>query len=250
MRYFLRLSYDGTDFRGWQRQDGVISVQQTLEEALQKVLKEPITLVGCGRTDAGVHANNYYAHLEINTELTVRLLRNLNYALPESIAVHEYLEAAPNWHARFAAYERKYIYRLHTSKDPFLARFSTYFSGDPTALDWSAMEAVTAVIAGTTEFRSLCKAPDRHKTTNCQVSSVKLLRPGSDRFEFHLSANRFLRGMIRIIVAQLLDVGQGKLSVDTFEQRLVAQERVPYFHLAPPQGLCLAAIRYPFIEDN
>ena len=245
MRYFLQLSYDGTDYRGWQRQDGVVSVQETLEDAMRKVLKIPINIIGCGRTDAGVHASNYIAHFDGDISMTPRLLTNLNYALPESIAVHQYMEAEASWHARFSATERKYIYRIHTNKNPFLSRFSTCFSCDPKDLDWKSMEAALEVLLRYEEFKSLCKAPDRHKTTNCTITSVALHGTGTDQFSFHISANRFLRGLIRIIVAQLLDVGVGKESVADFESRLARSERPRYFKLAPPEGLSLVEIKYP-----
>jgi tRNA pseudouridine38-40 synthase len=247
MRYFLQLSYDGTDYRGWQRQDGVVSVQETLEAAMQKVLKVPINIIGCGRTDAGVHASNYGAHFEAEVDMTPRLLTHLNYALPESIAVHNYQVAEAQWHARFSATERKYIYQLHTSKNPFLDRFSTLFPCEPKDLDWESMEAALKVLLRYEEYRSLCKSPDRHKTTNCTIISVALVGAGRDQFSFHISANRFLRGMIRILVAQLLDVGLGKESAEGFEQRLAQNERPPYFRLAPPQGLSLVEVKYPFL---
>lgn len=247
MRYFLQLSYDGTDYRGWQRQDGVVSVQETLENAMEKVLKVPINIIGCGRTDAGVHASNYGAHFEADVSMTPRLLTHLNYALPESIAVHKCLEAEAQWHARFSATERKYIYQLHTSKNPFLGRFSTLFPCEPKDLDWVNMEAALKALLRYEEYRSLCKAPDRHKTTHCNITAVSLEGAGTEQFAFHISANRFLRGMIRILVAQLLDIGLGKESAAAFEYRLSRSERPQYFRLAPPQGLSLVEIKYPFL---
>jgi tRNA pseudouridine38-40 synthase len=247
MRYFLQLSYDGTDYRGWQRQDGIVSVQETLEDAMHKVLKVPINIIGCGRTDAGVHASNYAAHFDADIMLTPRLLTHLNFALPDSIAVHKYSEAEAQWHARFSATERKYIYHLHTNKNPFLDRFSTLFPCNPQDLDWESMKTALRVLLNYEEYRSLCKAPDRHKTTNCTFASVALVGAGTDQFSFHISANRFLRGMIRILVAQLLDVGLGKESAAGFEQRLAQSERPQYFRLAPPQGLQLVEIKYPFL---
>lgn len=248
MRHFLKLSYDGTNFRGWQRQEKVRSVQETLESALEKVIKEPISLIGCGRTDAGVHASNYFAHVDTEKAFTDQLLANLNYALPESIAVHQYWVAEKGWHARFSATERTYVYQLHSGKNPFLARFSTYLPYEATALDWQAMQQAVAVLLKYEDFRSLCKAPDRHNHTRCNILSAELIKSTANQFSFQFTSNRFLRGMIRIIVAQLLEVGLGKESVAAFEQRLVQQERPSYFHLAPPQGLSLVKINYPFLN--
>lgn len=248
MRHFLRLSYDGTNYRGWQRQKGVRSVQETLERAMTKVIKEPINVIGCGRTDAGVHASDYFAHINTKTALSDQLIRNLNYTLPDSIAVHQYWLAGKGWHARFSATGRTYIYQLHGGKNPFLTRFSTYLPYDTADLDWLAIEKALALLLEQEDFRCLCKAPDRHNHTRCNMSEASLLKTSTNQFSFRFTSNRFLRGMIRIIVAQLLDIGLGKDNIAAFEERLDQQKRPAYFHLAPPQGLSLVKIEYPFID--
>lgn len=244
MRYLLHLAYDGTHFHGWQRQPQVVSVQSTLEDSLTHLLKTPITVVGCGRTDAGVHASDYYAHFEYPAALPKDLRRKLNLALPNSIVVNECKAVTPRWHARFSAQERSYIYYGNFSKSPFNQHFSTYFP-HKNIIDWPAMKEAAALLPHYRDFRAYCKVPDRHDSTLCTITAAHFVRNTVDQFEFHISANRFLRGMVRLLVAELMEVGTGKRTVANVQHCLTTGERPPYFKQAPPQGLQLASIYYP-----
>lgn len=249
MRYFLKLSYDGTDFHGWQRQPKARSVQSALELSLLKVLKKEIGVIGCGRTDAGVHASVYYLHIDLEEEVPPLFLFKLNHSLPDSIVVHECILAEGNWHARFSAYERAYDYFLHTDKTPFHRRFSTYFPCDPDQLNWSDMEKAADLLTQFKSFGGLCKSPDRHDSLICQINYAGFTREaGASHFKFQIRSNRFLRGMVRLIVAQLLDIGEGKTTLNAFHERLKSEERAAYFRCAPPQGLFLSAVSYPFFK--
>ena len=240
----MELSYDGTNYHGWQRQPNVISVQESIECALEKVLKEPIALIGCGRTDAGVHARAYIAHIDTPQELAGNIRAKINFTLPEDIAMQRIWPVARGLHAQFSAVERTYHYHVHTSKSPFLSRFSTYLPKTLTDLDWSAMQSAAEMLLTQTEYRGCCKVPDRHDSTICQVSQAQFVQTSDSTFHFQVTANRFLRGMVRLLVAQLLDIGLGKESVEAFSGRLNTAQRPERFVYAPAQGLFLDSVRY------
>ncbi|MEL6659342.1 MAG: tRNA pseudouridine(38-40) synthase TruA [Bacteroidota bacterium] len=244
-RYFLQLSYDGTNYHGWQRQPNVISVQEALEQALAKVLKHPVALIGCGRTDAGVHARAYIAHIDVAHELEVDFLSKLNFTLPDDIGVQRVWPVARGLHAQFSALQRTYHYHVHTRKNPFQARFSTYLPVPLTELDWDAMQGAAQLLLEHTEYRGCCKVPDRHDSTICQVTAATFIRTADDAFYFSITANRFLRGMVRLLTAQLLDIGQSREAVEDFSQRLERAERPKRFVYAAAQGLSLDSVRYP-----
>lgn len=245
MRYFFELSYDGTDYHGWQRQPQVISVQEAIETALEKVLKQRLTIAGCGRTDAGVHARAYVAHVDFDQALEETFLLKLNYALPTDIAFHHFWEVNERKHAQFSATARTYHYYFHTSKDPFQDRFSTHLETPLQQLDWEAMQAAASLLLDHTEYRGCCKVPDRHDSTACHVSEARFVQVSENQFYFRITANRFLRGMVRLLVAQLIDIGRKKQTVGAFRDRLIAGKRPTHFNYAPPQGLFLDTVRYP-----
>ena len=222
----------------------MISVQEQIEQALAQVLKQPIALIGCGRTDAGVHARAYIAHIDVLDQLDTHFLPKVNFTLPEDISIHRAWPVARGLHAQFSAIKRTYHYHVHTSKDPFRARLSTYLPLSETALDWNAMQAAAALLLEHTEYRGCCKVPDRHDSTICRVSEAKFVRTADDAFYFHITANRFLRGMVRLLTAQLLDIGLGKDSIDKFAQRLALSQRPERFVYAAAQGLFLNEVEY------
>ncbi|MEL7249182.1 MAG: tRNA pseudouridine(38-40) synthase TruA [Bacteroidota bacterium] len=244
-RYFLELSYDGTNYHGWQRQPNVVSVQEVIEQALKKVLKQPIALIGCGRTDAGVHARAYIAHIDVIDPLAADFRAKLNFTLPEAISIQRIWPVVRGLHAQFSALERTYRYNVHTSKNPFQARFSTYLPVPLTELDWDAMQSAAQLLLEHTEYRGCCKVPDRHDSTICRVTAAKFIRTADDAFYFSITANRFLRGMVRLLTAQLLDIGQGREALEDFAQRLERAERPKRFVYAAAQGLSLDRVRYP-----
>ena len=247
--YFLELSYDGTRFRGWQRQPGgVPTVQEHLEDTLSEILRRPVTVGGCGRTDAGVHATQFYAHLRLTAPPRPDFLFILNKRLPAGIAVRHLLPVSQKAQARYDATGRTYDYYLHAHPDAFLDRLST-LEPDLPELDHAAVHAALGLLLTHDEFRAFCKTPDRHNTTVCRLTTAEMsVEESGRRWRFRFSANRFLRGMIRLLVNDLLDVGRGKLPLTVLERMLREGERERRFRLAPPEGLYLTGVRYPYVR--
>ncbi len=247
MRYFFHIGYQGAQYRGWQRQLGVISIQEMLEQTISQVLKKPVSCIGCGRTDAGVHANQYFFHLDINQELDFDLRFVLNKSLPKDIAIFEIIPVADKAHTQFDATARTYHYFFHIIKDPFLADLSAWYPLP--GLNLEGMQEAVDLLPRYQDFRSFCKTPDKHNTTICTVTSASLMADADQQnFCFHITANRFLRGMIRLIVGNLLEIGQGKLSVATFEAYLQGKAKPKFTNYAYPQGLYLTKVTYPYLD--
>ncbi|MFT4686702.1 MAG: tRNA pseudouridine38-40 synthase [Bdellovibrionota bacterium] len=248
--HFLLLAYDGTDFRGWQRQPGgVITVQQTLEEVLSKVHHREVVLGGCGRTDAGVHATQFYAYLQTDEPLPMNYRFFVNKQLPAGISLLEVIDVNDKAQARYDATERTYDYFFHNehaSVDPFQQRTSAGFDLSTFSVK-PCLDALKLLIQYN-DFRAFCKTPDRHNTTIVHFTEASLFRNAEGtRYRFRFRANRFLRGMIRLLVNDLVLVGKQKLSIEAFEQMLKHGERTPHFRLAPPEGLFLTGVKYPYI---
>lgn len=248
--HFLSLAYDGTDFRGWQRQPGgVVTVQQTLEECLSEIHGREIILGGCGRTDAGVHATQFYAYLRTDGPLPERYAFIVNKRLPAGISLYAALPVPDNAQARFDATERTYDYFLHSKPDAWLDRASGLF--DLGSFDPEQVARALPLLLEHEDFRAFCKAPDRHNTTIVHFREATLFRNATgDRFRLRFVANRFLRGMIRLLVDNLVRIGKGEVSVEAFAAALKSGERLERFHLAPPEGLYLTGVRYPYIEGE
>ncbi|MEM1214924.1 MAG: tRNA pseudouridine(38-40) synthase TruA [Bacteroidota bacterium] len=246
MRYCLHLSYLGAHFHGWQWQPNVRTVQQVIEDNLAHIQKTKIGLVGCGRTDAGVHASDYYCHFNLEEPLVERLVFKLNHALPRTIAIHSLRPVAANWHARFSATARAYVYRAHARKDPFKEFTSTLLPYEWEELDLASMQAATQLFTQYEDFRAFCKVPDKHNHTRCRLDRAELTINAADQsLRLDIRSNRFLQGMIRLIMSHLLNVGLGKLSVADIAHCLRTGERSSFFKMAPPQGLTLCQIEYP-----
>ena len=246
--YFLSLAYDGTDYRGWQRQPGgVFTVQESLEDCLSEIHGRPISLGGCGRTDAGVHATQFYAYLRTEKPLPERYAFIVNKRLPAGISLYAALPVPDNAQARYDATERTYDYFLHGRPDAWLDRGSGLLD-----LTDFAPEQVAALLPALLEhkdFRAFCKAPDRHNTTLVHFREATLFRNAAgDRYRLRFVANRFLRGMIRLLTDNLLRVGNGTLSPEAFTASLRSGRRPERFRLAPPEGLYLTGVRYPYID--
>ncbi|NJB87304.1 tRNA pseudouridine38-40 synthase [Lewinella marina] len=248
-RYFVQLAYRGTHYRGWQRQSGdTVTVQGTIEAALARVqgqsgkgpaAGDPPKVVGCGRTDAGVHASDYYLHFDVEAPLRDNWLFIMNKLLPDDIVLYRVWPVAPGAHVRYDATGRTYDYYFHTRADPFLAPVSSYLElGE---FDTWAMEMALRMLTGPHDFRAFCLTPDRHNTTTCELREASFHREGEGRYRFRFVADRFLRGMIRILVYQLLRVGQGELSPDELADALASGERISVGQ-APPQGLFLSRV--------
>jgi tRNA pseudouridine38-40 synthase len=237
----------GTNYFGWQRQKNSISVREVLEASLKKILKENIDCIVCGRTDTQVHASQYFFHMDVEKEWDFDLIFRLNKSLPRDISVFDIFPVEDKQNARYNAISRTYDYFIHTYKDSFLnERSSLYLEKN---LDLYKMNQAVQLLPKYTDFYSFCLSPDKQNTTICRISSAKLYTTENrDRVRFQITSNRFLRGMIRIIIAKLLEIGTGKLSVEGFEDLL--KNRIPLFKTKPayPQGLYLTKIIYPFLD--
>ena len=247
MRYFFHIGYHGSRYSGWQKHPGSNSVQQILETALSKLLKEPVAIIGCGRTDALVHASQYFFHADIENEWDFDLFFRLNKVLPDDIAVFEIIPMQGAPHARFDAIRRTYDYFIHTYKDPFLSNYSSLYL-EP-KLDLDSMKAAAALLPRYKDYRGLCKGPDKVDHTLCYVSSAGLFTDkDGDRIRFQITANRFLSKMVRIIVGRLLEIGRGDMSVNEFEHYLINKETPQIIIPAHPHGLYLSKVTYPYLD--
>lgn len=242
MRYFIQLAYKGTAYHGWQRQPNGLSVQEVLENALATILRQPIAIVGSGRTDAGVHAAEQFAHFDIETPLPQNLLRSLNSLIPPDIAVYDCFPVRPDDHARFTAISRYYQYQISRKKDPFRHELVYVFTL-PLAVD--RMNEAAERFLHHTDFESFSKVKTDVKTFNCQIERAFWEQKPNGDLVFHIKANRFLHGMVRAIVGTLLAVGQRRLSVADVEQIILARDRKRAGRAAPADGLSLVEVGYP-----
>ena len=246
MRYFFHIGYKGTAYRGWQKQVNAKSIQATLEDVLSKFLKQEIHCIGCGRTDAGVHASQYFFHVDINFEIDQALFFPINRMLPSDITIYDIYKVEDHFHAQFDATQRTYNYFIHTDKNPFLNDISSLYLIES---NLEIMQEAANLLLGKKDFRAFCKTPDRHNHTICNLKTAQLYTDVSGKFiRFEVTADRFLKGMIRIIMHQLIEVGTGKLSITEFHNQLVNQKTPKFLKLAYPQGLYLSEIKYPFLN--
>ncbi len=244
-RYFVKLAYTGTAYHGWQRQPDAITVQEVLEDALSKVLRDRINVVGAGRTDTGVHARVFYAHFDCGYDSesiqNMQLLHKLNSMLPADIAIYA-ITAVPNdAHARFNALSRTYMYYICTRKDPFFADFSWLITR---SLDTDAIAVTGRQLLNHNDFSSFAKSNTQVKTNICNVYEASWKQEGH-LLIFKISADRFLRNMIRAIVGTLVDVGLRKITPDDFDQIILSRDRRNAGYSAPACGLHLTEIKYP-----
>ncbi len=247
IRYFFHAAYQGTRYHGWQKQPEAGSVQETLQHALSTLLKEPITCIGCGRTDAGVHARQYFFHINLSQQLPDNFLFIVNKVLPNDIAIFDILSPPRNGHAQLSATSRTYDYFVHTQKDPFLSELSSYYE----VSDWdiAAMQKAIILLPQYDDFRGFCKRPDKHESTVRALSLAQLFSSDAgDKLQFRFRARGFLRGMIRLLVGNLLAVGRGKLSLAEWEDCLIHKKSPRFFNMAHPEGLYLSKITYPFLD--
>lgn len=250
MRYFAEIAYNGAHYFGWQRQPNDISVQEQLETSFSTILRTPIDILGCGRTDTGVHARQYYFHFDYDGEFPEHFVRRLNKFLPPDIAVYRIFPVAADAHARFDAYYRAYAYIIDFQKNPF-AQQTTYHYPYPDRPELEKLQAAAALLLEFDEFFPFCKTHHDARTLRCELHrSDWEWRPEQQRLIYHIAANRFLRGMVRLIVGMCINVGLGKLSLDTVRAALEQQQTLERSTSAPPQGLFLTEVRYPNIEPQ
>jgi tRNA pseudouridine38-40 synthase len=242
-RYFFKIAYNGKDYFGWQRQPKHISVQQKIEECLSKIYSnKPIAIVGCGRTDTGVHANDYTFHADLESiEDTEQLIFKLNRMLPDSIAIFSIEKVSDELHARFSASRRTYRYYVHHIKDPFLADRSWYIPRD---LDFDKMNQAAKDLIGKQDFTSLSKLHTDVKTNICDVTKAEWVVNSKNQVYFEISADRFLRNMVRATVGTLVDIGLDKIEPEELRKILDAKDRQEASNSAPGQGLFLWQVEY------
>lgn len=252
MRYFIQLSYDGTGYHGWQVQPNGVSVQEVLQKALSTLLRQPTEVTGAGRTDAGVHASMMVAHFdwpaahegegceEAPLDCT-QLTYKLNRLLPPDVAVQAVRPVGPEMHARFSATRRTYHYYIHTRKDPFLRGYSWQVN---VPLDFALMNEAAQVLLEYSDFTSFSKTGTDVKTNICQLTEARWeqLKPGEWRFT--VSANRFLRNMVRAIVGTLVEVGRHRMTISQMRHAIEAKDRQHAGESVPGHALYLTNIEY------
>ena len=241
MRYFIELSYDGTSFVGWQRQPSGNSVQSCLEDALSILFRKPLSIVGAGRTDAGVHAHQLFAHVDIDEHIDQDLTFRLNKLLPKEIAVRNIIAVAQDAHARFDAVSRSYSYHITTQKNPFLQKRSYQFAKP---LDVELMNQAAKILIDHEDFKCFSKSKTDVKTYICDIQDAYWEQGGSE-LVFFIQANRFLRNMVRAIVGTLIEVGLKKISISDFEAILASRDRSQAGYSVPAHGLYLEKVNYP-----
>lgn len=243
MRYFFELKYDGAAYCGWQRQPHSPSVQQTIEQALSKILRSPTEIVGAGRTDTGVNASYYVAHFDTVAEFDHgQLLYKLNMMLPANISLDSITRVADDAHARFDAREREYTYFISPTKNPF-RRNSAWMYYIP--LDIARMNEAAEVLLHNDDFTSFAKLNSNNKTNICHIYDCRWSEEADGILRFTIRADRFLRNMVRSIVGTLVDVGRGRYTVAEFAEIVMARDLSRSSAGAPAQGLFLSDIIYP-----
>jgi tRNA pseudouridine38-40 synthase len=241
LRYFIELSYDGTPFVGWQRQPAGDSIQSCLEDALSILFRKPLSIVGAGRTDAGVHAHQLFAHVDLDEHVDQDLTFRLNKLLPKEIAVRNIIAVAQDAHARFDAVSRSYRYRITTQKNPFLQKRSYQFAKP---LDLELMNQAAKTLINHEDFKCFSKSKTDVKTYTCDIQHAHWQHNGSE-LVFFIQANRFLRNMVRAIVGTLIEVGLRKISISDFEAILASRDRSQAGYSVPAHGLYLEKVNYP-----
>ncbi|MGV6861928.1 MAG: tRNA pseudouridine(38-40) synthase TruA [Putridiphycobacter sp.] len=243
-RYFIQLSYKGTDFHGWQIQPNGNTVQAELNRALTQLnSNQPINVVGCGRTDTGVHASKFFAHFDFSMPIDLDHFKfKLNNMLPKSIAIQNISLVNENAHARFDAIERTYHYHIHNTKNPFLVDSSLMVTQ---TLNIERMNEVSQLLLNHTDFECFSKVKTDVSNFNCKVTKA-IWHTTENGYYFEITANRFLRNMVRAIVGTLLEIGMGNISVKDFDRILHSKDRSQAGKSVLPNGLFLADIKYPY----
>ncbi len=241
MRYFIELSYQGKNYHGWQIQPDANSVQEELNKAISVVLQEEILVVGAGRTDAGVHASQMFAHFDVQAPLQGDCVHKFNAVLPKDIVVHALKEVAPEAHARFDALSRSYEYKIWLGRNPFLLETSWQIHSQ--TLDIELMNTAAKELLLHTNFQCFSKVKTAVHTFNCTVTHALWEQKGNE-LTFYISANRFLRNMVRAIVGTLVDVGLGKITVADFKEIIESKSRENAGLSVPAKGLFLTEVTY------
>jgi tRNA pseudouridine38-40 synthase len=245
LRYFIELAYKGTNYHGWQMQPDAISVQETLQKALTILLNATIDIVGAGRTDTGVHAKHMFAHFDFKTEIdTPQLVHKLNSYLPKDIVIYTIFKVNDESHARFDAIKRTYEYHIHTQKDAFENEGSYQFNQP---LDIKKMNEACAILYNHNDFECFSKVNTDVRTFNCVIFEAYWSQIGN-KIIFTITADRFLRNMVRAIVGTMISVGTEKINIIDFEKIIESKNRSQAGFSVPAQGLYLTKIEYNYIQ--
>lgn len=244
MRYFVAFAYNGKNYCGWQYQPHSPSVQETLNKALSTLLRTPIDATGAGRTDTGVHATQMYAHFDYDGPIdSDALTKRINAFLPKDIVVYRFIPLHDEAHARFDATSRSYEYHIHTFKDAFINEGS-WFNFHP--LDVDKMNEAAQVLFDYIDFKCFSKTHTDVKTFNCKITEARWEQHGN-KLVFHISADRFLRNMVRAIVGTLVEVGLGKSTVQDVRNIIESRDRNKAGFSVPAHGLYLTKVIYPYL---
>lgn len=247
-RYFIELAYDGTNYHGWQAQHNAVSVQEVLNKALSTVLRQPVEALGCGRTDTGVHATEFFAHFdcEVIDNGPSSIVRNINSVLPHDIAVKNIFMVDADAHARFDATLRSYEYHIHFNKDPFKNKYSWLLRDEP---DLELMNSAAGIIMEYIDFSCFSKSNTQVKTNNCKIINAVWVREGNG-IVFKISADRFLRNMVRAIVGTLLMVGRKEIEPEAIRHIIQSKNRSNAGTSVPACGLYLTKVIYPYLVSS
>ena len=241
-RYFITLQYDGTNYHGWQIQPNGITVEECVEKSLSTLLGRDIDIVGAGRTDAGVHARKMVAHFDFEGTVDCdQMVYKLNRMLPRDIAILCVEPVSDEMHARFSAKSRTYHYYIHTRKDAFLRQYSCLITFP---LDLEKMNEGAKVLKEYKDFGAFCKSHTDVKTTLCDVYEARFTQLSPHAYEFTISANRFLRNMVRAVVGTLVDVGRGKISIEELRKIIEGKSRCDAGESMPANALFLDDVKY------
>lgn len=247
MRYFIKLAYNGAEYHGWQSQPNATSVQETIENALATIMRHEVKITGAGRTDARVNAAVMYAHFDVEIPIadTHSLVNRLNALLGKDIAIADIFPVYDDAHARFDATARTYKYFVHTEKSPFLYPFSWKATS---ALDFERMNDAAAHLSDYTDFTSFSKLHTDVATNNCKITHARWEREGN-QWVFTITADRFLRNMVRAIVGTLVEVGRGKITIEDFCKIIEKKDRCSAGTSMPGNALFLWDVKYPYINE-
>ena len=240
-RYFLEIAYKGTDYSGFQTQENAVTIQSEVEKAIAVLQREPVSLTGSSRTDAGVHALQNYFHFDYEGALHPQFVYKLNAILPPDIVLHKLLPVTGEAHSRFDAVSREYKYFIYRSKDPFLQDRAYYF---PYHIDLELMQAAAAILKEYEDFTSFSKRNTQVKTFKCRLECSEWVKEGPC-LVYRVKGNRFLRGMVRALTATMLKVGRGKISLDEFRAIIEARDCTRASFAVPAHGLFLLRVNFP-----
>lgn len=242
MRYFFEIAYKGTNYRGWQTQHNAVTVQEVVEDALSKLTGAKIEIIGSGRTDTGVHCEQQFFHADIEKEIVLKDFQHrLNVLLPKDISIQSIRKVKAEASARFEARSRTYQYRITLTKNPLLEGLALHYFK---SADIPTMNKAAALLLGEHDFQCFSKVKTNVNHFLCDITKAEW-KQKDDKLEFTITANRFLRGMVRAIVGTLLDVGTGKMTVKDFQSIINSKDRKRAGQNVPPEGLYLTKVKYP-----